>query len=491
MPASEPLIVFCSPGDRRSAGIQQARLRLGMPPALLIPYAGLLEGQPLADLLEQAVQQQVRDGMPEQAGLPTPGLNGAPGRAQLEQPDSLDGSNGRPTPDFPDGSGGRPALDSPAQAGPPLLRLESSDGSFSRHPALDSSAQARPPLLRLESPGGSFGLERALIALGAPDAPDTDDSLHPFGQQPDLRPLSFKAAAALKDMPGVLHHPSQWFRGYCRLLAHIRREAGQLLPASRWTNDPAEIAAMTDKRRTQQILAEAGVPVPRPLCGSGGQAPVDYASLRELMLTQRMHRVFIKLASGSAASGVIAYQLNPATGAEVAVTTIGVENYITRPPVYYNSGKLQRYTDSARLAGIINWLYRHGAYAEQWIPKPGISGHSFDIRQLVVAGEACHAVARVSTTPITNLHLRSQRMTPAEAGLPEEMQAQVRRSAEASLAAFPRCSIAGIDVLVGSSGRTYTADVNPFGDLLYDVEYQGCSTYEWEMKQLSGRNLSL
>lgn len=405
MQPAAPLIVFCQPGDRRSAGIQLARERLGLSPALLIPYAALLQNQPLAELLAPALQ-----------------------------------------------------------------------------------AGGQPPLLRLESPGGSFALERALIALGAPDAPNPDDSLHPYGQQPDLRPLSSKAAASLQELPGVLHHPSQWFRGYCRLLAQIRREARQLLPASHWTNDPAEIAAMTDKRRTQQLLAEAGVPVPRPLRSSSGQAPVDYASLRELMHEQRMHRVFIKLASGSAASGVIAYQLNPATGAELAVTTIGVENYITRPPVYYNSGKLQRYTDSTRLAGIINWLYRHGAYAEQWIPKPGKDGQSFDIRQLVVAGEACHAIARVSTTPITNLHLRSRRMSPAEAGLTEAQQAEVRRTAEASLAAFPRCSIAGIDVLVGSAGRTYTADVNPFGDLLYDVEYQGCSTYEWEMKQLSGRN---
>lgn len=427
MPSADPpLIVLCNPGDRRSGGIQEARSRLGMPPAVLVPYAGLLQGRPLADLLEQA------PGLAKQTYL------------------------------YTDRSG---------QSGP--------------------DSPGMPPLLRLESPGGSFGIERALIALGAPDAPDPDDSLHPYGSQPDLRPLSFKTAGALRDMPGVLHHPSQWFRGYCRLLARIQREAGQLLPSSSWTNDPGEIAAMTDKRKAQQLLAEAGVPVPRPLKGSSGQAPVDYTSLRELMLSQRMHRVFIKLASGSAASGVIAYQLNPATGAEVAVTTIGVENYITRPPVYYNAGKLRRYTDSALLAGIINWLYRHGAYAEQWIPKPGGSGQSFDIRQLVVAGRACHAVARVSTTPITNLHLRSKRMTPAEAGLTEERQAQVRHTAEQALSAFPRSSVAGIDVLVGSSGRTYTADVNPFGDLLYDVEYHGCSTYEWEMKQLPWRSLPL
>lgn len=119
------------------------------------------------------------------------------------------------------------------------------------------------------------------------------------------------------------------------------------------------------------------------------------------------------------------------------MTTIGVEQYITRPPVYYNAGKLRRYTDSAVLKEIINWLYSHGAYAEQWIPKAGLAGGSFDIRQLVVLGEAGHSVARVSTTPITNLHLRSRRMTPLEAGLTEAEQEQVRRTAVQALAAFP------------------------------------------------------
>ena len=159
MQPAEPLVVFCQPGDRRSAGIQQARSRLGMPPALLIPYAGLLEGQPLADLLEQAVQQQAADGAPEQAGLHSP----APGHHRLEFPDRR--------------SGGHSAQGSAAEA--QRLLPDSTGGSFSV-PAVPGSA-ACPPLLRLESPGGSFALERALIALGAPDAPDADDSLHPFG----------------------------------------------------------------------------------------------------------------------------------------------------------------------------------------------------------------------------------------------------------------------------------------------------------------------
>ncbi|MEC0169036.1 STM4014 family protein [Paenibacillus graminis] len=408
MKKTRPLIVIGIPGDKRTGGIQQARSRLGLPPAIILPYTGLLAGQTLAGLL-------AAEGCLDLANGPAPGT-----------------------------------------------------------PA---------PLLRLDSPGGSFEVERALIMLGAPDAGGSSDALHPFGQKPDPYPLSCRTAGKLRDMPGVLHHPSQWFRGYCRLLARLREEAALLLPDSRWLNDPQDIADMTDKRRTQQLLAAADVRIPRPL--SAEQALEDYSSIREQMIRQRMHRVFIKLACGSAASGVIAYQVNPSTGAEIAVTTVGVENYITRPPVYYNSGKLRRYTDSRTIAGLINWLCRHGAYAEQWIPKSGAGGTSLDIRQLVVLGEACHSIARVSTTPITNLHLRSRRMSPEAAGLSGETQEQVRNTAVQALAAFPGSSVAGIDVLVSAGSQlTYAADVNPFGDLLYDVEYVGFGTYEWEMKQL-------
>jgi hypothetical protein len=408
----QPLIVIGNPGDRRTEGIRQAREKLDLPPAIILPYAGLLQGRHLGELLAE-----------QQPGMAAAGI----GDAQ--------------------------------------------------------------PLLRLESPGGSFESERALIQLGAPDAAGVSDALHAYGQRPDPWPLSVKTALRLKDMPGVLHHPSQWFRGYCRLLERLRREAEEAGLGAEWINDPADIAAMTDKRRTQHILAAADVAIPRPL--GGAAPPVDYVSLREKMTAERMHRVFIKLACGSAASGVIAYQVNPSTGAEVAMTTVGVEHYITRPPIYYNSGKLRRYTDTATISGIINWLYRHGAYAEQWIPKAVFGSRSFDIRQLVVFGEACHAVARCSTTPITNLHLRSKRMEPAEAGLSAEQMEQVRDTARQALAAFPRSGIAGIDVLVSSgTQRTSIADVNPFGDLLYDVEYRGYSTYEWEMKRLASRDQS-
>jgi len=188
---------------------------------------------------------------------------------------------------------------------------------------------------------------------------------------------------------------------------------------------------------------------------------------------------------GSGASGVIAYQLNPRTGEEIALTTMGIERYNAKPPVFYNQFKLQRYTEQADIRLIVNWLLRHGAHVERWIPKATIGDRAFDIRQLVVDGGACHAIARVSRTPITNLHLRSERMQLGELGLPASMIAAVRHSAEQALKAFPRSRIAGMDVLLDQhSGRMYIADVNPFGDLLYNVAYKGFGAYEWEMKRL-------
>lgn len=352
----------------------------------------------------------------------------------------------------------------------------------------DETDGATAPLLRLESPGGSFEIERAFIALGAYDAAgEQDDSLNPLPEHPQLSRLSRAAALRLRELPGVLHHPHQWFKGYCRFLASLRKRAAEAMPAALWQNDPAEIALMTDKRRTQAVLRQAAIAVPRPI--GGEKPPFDYDSLRAKMKGDRIQRAFIKLAYGSAASGVIAYQINPVTGAEIAITTIGVERYVTRPPIYYNSGKLKRYTDTKEIAAIVNWLYRHGAYAEQWIPKSRYGRHGFDIRQLVAGGEAGHAVARVSAEPMTNLHLRSERMSLQDVGLSLELQYEVRHIAQRTAEQFPASFSMGIDVLIAEgSGRCYIADVNPFGDLLYGVEHQGQTPYEWEMRLLYGKH---
>ncbi|GAA3410524.1 hypothetical protein GCM10020370_55170 [Paenibacillus hodogayensis] len=342
-----------------------------------------------------------------------------------------------------------------------------------------------PPLLRLDAPGEHFAVERELIALGAPDrnAGRDSDRLLPFGHRPDPEPWMAKTALSLTEQNGRLYHPSQWFRGFGRLLARLEREAEEHWPHGRWLNAPGDIIGMFDKRRTHRVLKAAGVSVPRLLAEPDGLP--DYEALRETMLRLRLHRVFVKLAAGSGACGVVAYQLNPVTGSEVAVTTVGVERFLSRPPVFYNAMKPRRYTERADIRTIVNWLLRHGAHVEQWMAKAAYGDRGFDIRQLVVAGEACHGVARASRTPMTNLHLRSERLDVEALALPPETVDAVRRSAVEAVAAFPASAVAGVDVIVARGTlRPYVIDVNPFGDLLYRVQHEGCDTYTWEMKRL-------
>lgn len=420
------MILIGNPGNRRTEGLQRARRQLGLPPAYVIPYLDLLQGRTsLAQAMGQLCLQE----------------------------------------------------------------------------------DAPQPVLRLDAPGESFEVERLLIALGAPDAPDADvsevadepadagsGSRRLYGMKScavdglfchDLSAQLLEAedALSIREQNGRLYHPSQWFRGYRRLLARLERDAELLWAAPYWLNTPADIAAMFDKRQTYRILKGAGIPVPR-LLAPPGELP-DYDALHSMMLRKRMHRVFVKLASGSGACGVVAYQVNPRTGAEIAVTTLGVENSPVRPPVYYNAIKPRRYSEQQLIRQLLDWLLSHGAHAEQWIAKASYKGRAFDVRQLVVDGHACHSVARLSRTPITNLHLRSERMGLEEMGLPLLTRQAIAECAEKALAAFPRSLVAGVDVLLPrDSGQPIIGELNPFGDLLYHVNYEGCDPYAWEMQRL-------
>ncbi|TYP79215.1 STM4014 family protein [Paenibacillus methanolicus] len=398
----DPMIIVGNPDNKRTRGVQEARLAAGLPPAVVLPYLELLKGKSIAEQVAMT----------------------------------------------------------------------------------EAFANDRAPLIRIDAPGEDFEVERCLIALGAPDAEDQDDRLLPLGELDAAQPLSVQAAGRLREHPGQLYHPSQWYRGYTRLLATIERDAKMLWPEARYVNEPSAIAGMFDKRYTHRVMTEAGVPVPRRLADPA-ELP-DYEALRETMRARRMPRVFVKLATGSGACGIVAYQVNPATGAEIAITTIGIENYVAKPPVYYNALKPRRYTDSVLIRQVINWLLRHGAHAEQWIAKASVNDRPFDIRQLVVGGEACHGLARISRTPFTNLHLRSERRSLDAMGLRSELVQSVREIAERATAAFAGASIAGVDVLLSAGSlRPYVLDVNPFGDLLYRVAHEGLGTYEWELRKLA------
>lgn len=426
-------IVFGNPNNKRTAGWQQAREHHHLSPALVVPYIRVLHtiraGETLDDLLQSVFQRQTHQ------------LNHIHASAYFH----------------------------PVQ----------SDVSY----AGSSASQSSSLLLRLDAPGDHFAVERELIALGAPDAEgDIDDDLVPLAAYTIGAVISATEARRLQPQHGKIFYPAQWFRGYCRLLSWLQRQAAIQLPQARWMNDPTEIAVMFDKRRCHERLDTAGVAVP-PLVPDLLSPSTSYDMLRQSMQAHRIHRAFIKLFCGSAASGVMAYQYNPRTGAEIAMTTIGID-HSGGESFYYNSGKLRRYTDTATIAQIIDWLGQEGIHAERWISKDSWQGKSYDVRQLVCRHEAGHAVMRLSRTPITNLHLRNERLLLEQSHLSAEQMIQIQQVAQAGLDTFSGSFCAGIDVLVPGSGRPpYIIDVNPFGDLLYHVEHQGLGTYAWELQQ--------
>ncbi|MFD3272037.1 STM4014 family protein [Paenibacillus dendritiformis] len=395
--ADTPYILIGNAGNRRTDGLQAARRRFGLAPALLLTYQELLQGS-----------------------------------ASLEE----------------------------------LLDRLSRSGAGS-------------PIIRLDAPGEHPAVERELIALGALNGSADEQGARAQESIPA------QAARRLPEEHGRIRYPAQWFRGYCRLLARLRLQALSAGIPVRWVNDPADIAVMFDKRRCWEHLSRHGVRMPALPAPAGSIA--GYEELQAAIRSSGMHRLFLKLACGSGAAGVIAYQCQPATGAELAVTTLEMEERAGET-VFYNSGRLRQYRDHAVIRRMVDWLCGEGAHVERWIAKERLDGKSFDVRQLVVNGSACHAVLRLSSSPITNLHLRNERR-PMDEGMSASGVAEaVASTAEAALASFPASTVAGIDVLVRrGSGMTYAVDINPFGDLLYRVKYEGWNTYEWQMRQLLER----
>lgn len=397
MHIERPFWLIGNPDNRRTKGLQQARLQCGMSPAEVIPYADLLktwrQGGSLADVVNPSLQRKV-------------------------------------------------------------------------------TAEVAP-LIRIDAPGEQWDVERELLSLGAKDG---DPNTEPLSRE------SFTAeeALGLRQDWGRIYAPAQWFNGWKCCLKRIGREVGEFWPSARFLNDPEDIANMFDKRKCQQHLSARGVDVP-PVLQSLEQI-LSYSDLRAAMQASGMYRVFVKLACGSAASGVVAYQVNPRTGAEIAVTTVGMA-VVKGRLVFYNEGRMQRYTRREEIKTLLDWLCAEGAQIERWMAKASYGSRVFDIRQLVAGGHAGHAIVRLSQTPITNLHLRNERMLPEEAGVDDYRLGLVQTAAQTAMAAFPNSWSAGIDVMLsgGDNPRAYVLDVNPFGDLLYHVQHNGLGTYEWEM----------
>ncbi|MER6015701.1 STM4014 family protein [Streptomyces bluensis] len=262
------------------------------------------------------------------------------------------------------------------------------------------------------------------------------------------------------DDPTRVEGTALWYRRFTAAVREVTdaaRRAGAVPSA-----DAEDVAVMFDKRRCHARLAAAGVPVPPALTGPLG----GWDELREKLRAARFSRAFVKPAHGSSASGVVA--LSVAGPGRVRATT-SVET--ASDGRLFNSLRVRQYASEPEVAALVDALAPDGIHVEQWLPKASQGGRAADLRVVVVAGRATHAVVRTSRHPMTNLHLGGARGDLDTAR--EAIRAAggsfegVLDAAERAAACFPGTLCVGVDVLPSTGWRRFTVgEVNAFGDLL-------------------------
>ncbi|MFI6697947.1 STM4014 family protein [Streptomyces sp. NPDC050509] len=284
-------------------------------------------------------------------------------------------------------------------------------------------------------------------------------------------------------------------RWYERFTAAARDLGGAVTAAgAELLDDPDELAVLFDKRLTHGVLDKAGVRVPlSPTSGATAPAVSGWDDVRTLMAEAGLRRAFVKIAHGSSASGVLAVR-TAGPGRVSAITSVELDG----SGRLFNSLRVRRYTAEREVAAIIDTLAPDGLHIEQWVPKGTQDGRAADLRVVVVAGRATHAVVRTSASPMTNLHLGGARgdldavrSTIDAAG---GSFSAVLTMCEAAAARFPATHCVGVDLLPAPNWRQYAiAEVNAFGDLLPGLtglperEAAGLDTYAAQLAALPRR----
>ena len=257
-------------------------------------------------------------------------------------------------------------------------------------------------------------------------------------------------------------------------------------------NKPEDILALLDKRACKRRLAEAGIPVTEELDGIGravfpmaetldsvGQAVLPVAEtldgvgradlLLDSMERRRIFQVFIKPVCGSGAAGAAAFRWQPRSG-RMILYTCAMENPETGRLV--NTKRLRRFTDRKQVLSMIGRLLELGCIVERWYAKAEHNGFSYDLRAVVQDGRMDFILARLSSGPITNLHLNNHPLKRDALGLPRHVMEDVEQLCIRAAGCYPELRSVGIDVLLEKGSlRPRIIELNGQGDLIYQDIY--------------------
>lgn len=254
------------------------------------------------------------------------------------------------------------------------------------------------------------------------------------------------------------------FAGFADVLRRLERQFETL----RLINPVHDILAMCDKLACQSHLLQWGVPVPELI---GEVRSLD--ELDEHCPARLFPAVFVKARFGSSAAGVIALRRHP-DGRAVAYTSARIDG----GGRIFNHLKVSRYIQRESIALLLEKLAVQGAYAERWIPKPRVPADRsacYDLRVVAACGKARQRVARISRSPMTNLHLGNRRASPD--WLSDSQTLALEHATARAAGAFANSRSIGFDVNLHDC-TSYIFEANAFGDLLPGLQYSTATTYD-------------
>lgn len=241
-------------------------------------------------------------------------------------------------------------------------------------------------------------------------------------------------------------------------------------------NSPKALLAVLDKQNCKDQLIKSGVRT-TPLF-----ALPEYGleSLLEEMTTQKRYNVFIKPNQGSGAMGVGAFRFEPRRNRMALYTSLAeIEGELV------NTKRVRLYSEREQVEKILTALLKDSPIIEKWIPKATYEKKAYDLRVVVQFGKVEFMVGRLSTHPITNLHLSDGAISFEELRLPGEVQEQIKELAISAVNQFEGLQVAGVDVLLSAGRLTpYVIEINGQGDLIYQDIFAENRIYERQARWL-------
>jgi len=280
------------------------------------------------------------------------------------------------------------------------------------------------------------------------------------GDAPPPRPLRH----------GELAYMQWWYAGFMSVLSRLELR----LQGLRLFTPLTQIALMCDKLACQRHLTNSNIDVPSLL----GEV-TSLASFEAQYPPGEYPAVFIKSRYGSSAAGVVALRRHR-DGRVRAYSSARLAS----DGALYSHLKISVYSQREPIRALVDALAAQGAYAERWIAKPRApvaTDASYDLRVVAFCGRPRQRVARISRSPMTNLHLGNRRSAPHWLAA-RQVDSLENTVTQAATAFSPSLSI-GFDVVLQAT-RAYVLEANAFGDLLPGLQYEGAGTFDDQVRRV-------